>query len=159
MSSFADKILLLHHDLPPNFDTIHELEPPRLSLDSTFDTFSQPSWTDRILNATKTTTWPLNPCSSCLVKASIEEARGPLVDIINLSFETGVFPLREAVVVLPSKKPTLELCYPANYLPVSNLLFLGKVLERAAAEQFQKFLHDTSALDPFQVSFHPGHGT
>ena len=47
---------------------------------------------------------------------------------------------------------------PANYCPVSHLPFLSKVIERAAANQLQTFLEETSALDPFQSGFRPGCG-
>lgn len=33
--------------------------------------------------------------------------------------------------------------YPSKYCPVSNLSFLGKVVERITAEQHQVFLEDT----------------
>lgn len=39
-----------------------------------------------------------------------------------------------------------------------NLSFLGKVIERAIAEQLQKFLDDTWVLDPFQSSFGLAYG-
>lgn len=54
-------------------------------------------------------------------------------------------------------KPTLDLADPANYLPVSSLSFLGKVIQRAATKQLQQLV-DTLVLDPFQSSFHPSHG-
>ena len=67
--------------------------------------------------------------------------------------------LKKAVVRPLLKKPTLDPRDPANYRPVSNLPFLGKVIERAIANQLQTFLEETSALDPFQSGFRPGHGT
>lgn len=39
------------------------------------------------------------------------------------------------------------------YFPVLNLPLLGKLIEQAVAEQFQSFLDETSALDPFQSGF------
>lgn len=81
------------------------------------------------------------------------------MDIINLAFETGVFPeeLKEVVIRLLFKKTTLDPAEsdPGNYLPFSNLMFLGKVIEKVAAKQLQEFLDNTSVLDPFQSSFHP----
>lgn len=47
---------------------------------------------------------------------------------------------------------------PSNHFPVLNLSFLGKVVERVAAEQLQVFLEGTSVLDTFRSSFCPGHG-
>ena len=73
---------------------------------------------------------------------------------------SGTFPqnLKKAVVRPLLKKSTLDPQDPANYRPVSNLPFLGKVIERAIANQLQAFLEETSALDPFQSGFRPGHG-
>lgn len=48
--------------------------------------------------------------------------------------------------------------YLASYCPVSNLQFLGKVVERVVVEQLQAFLEDSSVLDPFHSSFCPGYG-
>lgn len=47
----------------------------------------------------------------------------------------------------------------SNYRPVSNLPFLGKVMERAVATQLKAFLEDVNILDPFQSGFCPAHGT
>lgn len=54
----------------------------------------------------------------------------------------------------PFKKSTLDPSDPANYLPVLYLSFLSKVIEIAAAKQFQAFLDDVSMLNPFQSGFH-----
>lgn len=45
----------------------------------------------------------------------------------------------------------------ASYLPVSILLFFGKVIERVLADQLEQFLVDTSLLDPAQSGFWPGY--
>lgn len=47
----------------------------------------------------------------------------------------------------------------ANYCPVSNLLFLGKVTERVVLKQPQSFLDGTSTLVPFHSGFCPSHKT
>ncbi|KAF7249116.1 N-acetyltransferase 9, partial [Varanus komodoensis] len=47
----------------------------------------------------------------------------------------------------------------ANYRPVANIPFLGKVLERVVAGQLQALLDETDYLDPFQSGFRPGYGT
>ena len=81
---------------------------------------------------------------------------GPLREIINLSLRSGTLPerLKEALVRPLLKKQGL---HPSDYRPVSHLVFLGKVIEWAVVGQLQEFLEETSALDPFQSSFRPGH--
>ena len=118
----------------------------------------------KVLTSVRSTTCPFDPCPSWLINS--DDVSGdakiikPLQDIINLSLASGTFPqnLKEAVVQPLLKKSTLDPQDPANYRPVSNLPFLGKVIERAAANQLQSFLEDTLALAPFKSSFRPGHG-
>lgn len=76
------------------------------------------------------------------------------MDTVNLLLEISVFPegLKETVILLLLKKPSLDPVDPANYHPVWNLTCLGKVTESVEAEQFQKFLDETSAYNPFQPS-------
>uniref|UniRef100_A0A670IIH6 Reverse transcriptase domain-containing protein n=1 Tax=Podarcis muralis TaxID=64176 RepID=A0A670IIH6_PODMU len=73
----------------------------------------------------------------------------------------GAFPdpLKEAVIKPLLKKTSLDPAIMANYRPVSNLPFLGKVTERVVAEQLQARLEDVDHLDPFQSGFRPHHGT
>lgn len=63
MNYFADKILSLCCDLPPNLDTVHELEAPWLSPDLSWDTFIWLSQADanRLLEAIQPTMYLLNP--------------------------------------------------------------------------------------------------
>ncbi|XP_077782882.1 uncharacterized protein LOC144327417 [Podarcis muralis] len=161
-SFFAEKVLLLRHDLPANLDTVTELEAPRLTSGPVLDHFDQilPTDVDRFLQVGRPTTCLLDPCPSWLIRECPDVAWTPLVEIINLSLDTGTFPgeLKEAVVCPLLKKTSLDPLDLSNYRPVSNLPYLGKVIERAVAEQLGRFLEETSALDPFQSSFRPGFG-
>lgn len=78
--------------------------------------------------------------------------------MINSSLSYGTFPagLDEAVIHLLLKKPTGPAVL-ANYHLVSNLHFLGKVVERVTAEQLQVSLDDIFIFDPFQSGLAMGH--
>lgn len=93
----------------------------------------------------------LDLCPSWLIEVDGEETQAPLVDIFNLFFESGDFleGLKEVVVVPLLKKPPLDPTDPANYHLILNLLFLGKVVDKATAEQIQGFLDNILAPDPF----------
>lgn len=56
------------------------------------------------------------------------------------------------------KESALDLMDPSSSCPALKLFLLGEVIERAVAEQLQKSLDDTSALDPFQSGFRHSHG-
>ena len=56
---------------------------------------------------------------------------------MNNSFKQGVFPvtLRTAIVKLLLKSDTLDKDLLKNYSPVSNIAFVGKVLEKVAVRR------------------------
>uniref|UniRef100_A0A803TQ40 Reverse transcriptase domain-containing protein n=1 Tax=Anolis carolinensis TaxID=28377 RepID=A0A803TQ40_ANOCA len=116
---------------------------------------------DKVLGEARATTCILDPCPSWLVR----EARGGLAEwvkaVVNASLRDGIFPasLKLAVIKPLLKKPSLDPTQLENYRPISNLPFLGKVVERVVAAQLQAFLVDTDFLDPAQSGFRPGHGT
>uniref|UniRef100_A0A803TMK0 Reverse transcriptase domain-containing protein n=1 Tax=Anolis carolinensis TaxID=28377 RepID=A0A803TMK0_ANOCA len=103
----------------------------------------------------------LDSCPSWLIK----ETRGGLAEwvkvVVNASLREGIFPasLKLAVIKPLLKKPSLDPTQLDNFGPISNLPFLGKVMERVVAAQLQAFLEDTNFLDPPQSGFRPGHGT
>ena len=60
-----------------------------------------------------------------------------LAKIINISLEHGIFAAAWKIAIIRPflKKVGLDLI-SSNYRPVSNLVFLSKVLEKAVLEQF-----------------------
>ncbi|KAF7238951.1 TOX high mobility group box family member 2, partial [Varanus komodoensis] len=66
---------------------------------------------------------------------------------------------QEVVIRLVLKKVSLDPEMAANYRPVANISFLGKVLERVVVGQLQALLDETGYLDPFQSGLRPGYGT
>ena len=63
-----------------------------------------------------------------LLKENIDCLDKPITNIINVSFSSGVFPmrLREAVVSLILKKSTMDKDILKNYRPVSNIATFSK---------------------------------
>uniref|UniRef100_A0A670ISM5 Reverse transcriptase domain-containing protein n=1 Tax=Podarcis muralis TaxID=64176 RepID=A0A670ISM5_PODMU len=120
-----------------------------------------PEDVDRLLGRVKPTTCLLDPCPSWLIKVNREGLGDGLCGVVNASLCEGTFPdpLKEAVIKPLLKKTSLDPASMANYRPVSNLPFLGKVIEWVVAEQFQARLEDADHLDPFQSGFRPHHGT
>ena len=97
----------------------------------------------------------MDPCPSWLIKA----ARGRMADwvwgVVNVSLQQGriLSCLREAVIRPLLKKPSLDPSVLDNYWPVSNIPFLGKVLESVVFSQLQGFMEEADYLDPFQSGF------
>ena len=72
--------------------------------------------------------------------------------VVNASLRQGRIPacLKEAVIRLLLKKPSPDPSVLDNYWPVSNIPFLGKVLEHVVISQLQGFLEEVDYLDAFQ---------
>ena len=83
-------------------------------------------------------------------------AISPLITrIINHSLQTGYVPATLKSALL--KKSTLDPEVLANYRPISNLLFLSKVLEKVIAAQLQSHLKPNNLFEKFQSGFRPCH--
>lgn len=81
-----------------------------------------------------------------------------ITKIINCSLRQGVFvsSWKRAVVRPLLKKSGLDLIYK-NYRPVSNLVFLSKVLEKAALQQFSRHCDTHSLLPDYQSAYRAGY--
>ena len=94
---------------------------------------------------------------------------GPVLDAIlsaltaavNESQRSGtVEPCLKSALVRPLLKLSrLDSNITGNYRPVSNLLFLSKVLEKVVTTQVTKHLTENDLLDPFQSAYRAGHST
>ena len=84
-----------------------------------------------------------------------------ITNLVNISLETGTFPkaLKTAVIKPLLKKSSLDATVLNNYRPISNLPFLGKVLEKVVYQQLTDFLLTNNAYDTFQSGFRPHHST
>lgn len=84
-----------------------------------------------------------------------------VLEIVNISLLSGTFPtaLKHAIVTPLLKKSNLDLFVTANYRPISNLPFLGKILEKVVYQQLYDHLSDNNLFDLYQSSFRINHGT
>ena len=84
-----------------------------------------------------------------------------LLQIVNCSLLTGTFPesLKTAVIKPLLKKRNLDASVISNYRPISNLPFIGKIIEKVVYLQLNSFLTSNNLLDKFQSGFRPHHST
>jgi len=103
----------------------------------------------------------LDPIPTGLFKACISELAPVLADILNTSLHTGVFPssFKNALVSPILKKPSLDANVLGNYRPVSNLLFLSKVLEKIVVTRLNAHLQRNGLLEPLQSAYREFHST
>ena len=128
---------------------------------TTFSEFTEVS-EDDVLKAIKSaaiTSCPLDPLPVDTFKLCLDELLPLITRIVNLSLTSGKFPapLKHARIIPLLKKPNLDINNMSNYRPISNLAFLGKVIERSAIQQLQMYLSDNNLYASTQSAYRPFH--
>ena len=128
---------------------------------SRFEQF-QPLSCDAVLDIIKKSrvkSCPLDPLPACMIKDYLPELLPSIALIVNTSLQTGVFPasLKEALVTHLLKKANLDVEDLKNFRPVSNLPFLGKVIERAAMSQLQAYIKEHELYNESQSAYRQFH--
>ncbi len=103
---------------------------------------------NKLITASKPTTCLLDPVPTKLLLQLLPVAEETLLNIIiiiiiiitSLSLGHVPKPFKLAVIKPLIKKPKLDPCELANYRPISNLLFMSKILEKVVSAQLCSFL-------------------
>ncbi len=120
---------------------------------------------NNLITASKPITCLLDPGATKLLKELSPVAEEPLLNIINSSLSLGYVPkpFKLAVIKPLIKKSQLDPSEQANYRPISNLLFMSKILEKVVSAQLCSVLQKNDLYEEFQVSrmsgFRPHHST
>ena len=103
----------------------------------------------------------LDPVPASLFKNVISDLLPSITQITNMSLQSGIFPpdLKKALVTPLLKKASLDPEIKKNYRPISNLAFLGKVIERAAIKQYVDYLTVNELFARSQSAYRQYHST
>ena len=87
----------------------------------------------------------LDPVPIELLKEAIHEIAPIITNLVNTSFNSGIFPteLKKALLRPLLKKATLDPMDKNNFRPISNLAFAGKLMEHIVADQITLHLNST----------------
>ena len=96
-----------------------------------------------------------------ILKECLDAILDPIVDIMNTSLSSGIFPsaFKTSYVKPIIKKPKLNPEILANYRPISNLPFISKALERIVAFQLHSYLSTYNLYPRLQSAYRKIHGT
>ena len=112
-----------------------------------------------VINNLRNSSPGLDGIKANIVKNTTDIISSPLIQILNLSLQEGVFPTElkyaEVVPVYKSGPPNLI----NNYRPVSLLSCFSKIFERIMYSRIWKFINDQKLLYKFQFGFREGHNT
>ena len=116
---------------------------------------------NRTVQSLSSSTSDLDILPTAFFKSILHLISHDVLQIINTSLQTGTFPacLKEAVVKPLLKKNNLDALVLNNYRPISNLPFIGKIIEKIVFNQLTAFLTSNSYFDEFQSGFRANHST
>ena len=102
---------------------------------------------------------PYDPAPVWLVKDSFDSVAPIFLQVINQSFQQGIFPdsLKHAIITPTIKDKHGDRESFKNYRPVSNLTFLSKILEKCASSQLQDYLNKNNLYPKFQSAYRKHH--
>ena len=130
---------------------------------SSFASFSEVSEDDllEVIRSLNVTSCNLDPLPSCIFKDCVDTLLPVLTQIVNKSITSGVFPsaLKHANVIPLLKNTKLDSETIANYRPISNLQYLGKLIERVVINQVQSYLTTNGLHTRAQSAYRPHHST
>lgn len=94
-----------------------------------------------------------------VVKSSVDYISDPLMHIINLTLETGIFPddLKKAIIKPLYKKGNKTNL--SNYRPIALLPTFSKIFEKVIHIRLTKFLNQNKILNSCQFGFQKGKST
>ena len=100
--------------------------------------------------------------SSCTFVDNLDALLPIWVDIVNLSLEVGSVDCLKSAVILPLIKEltsTTDTENLKNYRPISNLVFLSKLIERVVDIRLQQHLERNNLMIDKQYGFKKSHST
>ena len=101
----------------------------------------------------------LDPMPTSLIKETLPILLPVLHSIVNKSLLEHTMPssLKQAIVKPLIKKSSLDKENLKNFRPVSNLPYIGKIIEKAAITQIERHLNMHSLHEPLQSAYTANH--
>ena len=156
---FISKIETIRSSFPKNVDSIYGND---------MDTYNGPFLEEfrpvsmeelqKIIKGKPIKTSPQDPLPAVLFKACMDELLPALTSLVNLSLSSSSMDgLKDTVISPLLKKAGLDPEVLKNYRPVFNVLYLSKIIERAALNQCDEHINRIDAHIPNQSGYKPLH--
>ena len=164
MGYFSDNIENIHSELSSDHsddgiqDPVNPHVPPPVF--QQFTPVSEDTLRKVILGGNSKTCL-LDPMPPYLLKETLPILLPTICQIVNMSLSSCVVPdiLKQAAVTPLLKKPTLDVENFKNFRPVSNLAYIGKVIEKVAVSQMEAHMTEHDMHEPFQSAYRAHHST
>ena len=115
----------------------------------------------KLISASESKQCPLDSIPTFLLKLCFNELGPIITNLVNLSLSEGIFPslFKQALVQPLLKKQSLSTDDLNNFRPISNLIFISKILEKVVASRIQSHLSSNSLSSSFQSAYRIFHST
>ena len=149
---FCDKIRTIRANFSNQVDDVPSVQKPKIR-NKLFNL--EPASEDevrKIIMKSVSKSCDLDPIPTNILKALLDILIKPITTIINLSLESGTFPLsfKEAHVTPLLKKSNLPVINLKNYKPVSILSFISKIIEKVVSNRLQAHINSNKLKNPMQ---------
>ena len=162
-SFFTEKNSRIRANISSQTCSSHNLELPQIFQPTSMSDFSSIDSETllKTIHNLNSSTCLLDTLPTKFLKTVSHLLSSDLLLIINTSLQSGSFPkfLKMAIVKPLLKKRNLDTSVLNNYRPISNLPFIGKIIEKIVFIQLSEFLSNNHCLDPFQSGFRSYHST
>ena len=159
-SFFSNKIKKIRDNFSPTgteYDVHPPSNPPKITI---FRQVSEEA-VDKIIKTSPTKSCLLDPLPTFLIKECIDILLPSLTKLVNCSLMEGCVPdaFKSAVVTPLMKNPNRPSNDLKNYLSVSGLSFISKLVARVVAKQLLEPIHGHNLDNLYQSAYKAGHST
>lgn len=114
----------------------------------------------KILNDTEFKSSSIDPLPASIMKENLEVILPSLCDLVNASLKSGSMEGVKIAHITPLIKGLgLDHAELKNYRPISNLSFIGKLIERVVLSRLNNHLHANNLNMPMQSGYKKCHST
>ena len=106
------------------------------------------------------TTYELDPCSSKLVYKCLDVLKGTLTKMVNLSLRQGLFIQDWKLAIVNPLIKNIDLGMEfKNYIPISNLSLVSKIVEKVVQNQLTDHFNRQSLIPTHQNAYRKFYST
>ena len=139
---FRDTVRLIRSTFSDHASNRVNVDPPLINSPLAAFTHATVEEVRKIIMSSPNKSCDLDPLHTTLLKACLDSLVNPITNIINTSLCSGMLPddFKQVQVSPLLKKTSLPKDYLNSYIPISNLSFISKTLERVAASRLRSHI-------------------
>ena len=158
---FCDKIIRIRANFSNQVNDVPSVQKPKIRNELLNLEPASEDEVRKIIVKSASKSCDLDPIPTHILKSLLDILIKTITTIINLSLESGTFPLlfKEAHVTPLLKKSNLPVNNLTNYKPISNLSFISKIIEKVVSNRLQAHINSNKLNYPILSAYQKFHST